>query len=143
MPNRFFIRCVSATHEFWYRLTGGAIGGRFGRAPILLLTTKGRRSGKERTTPLLYYRDGENLVIIASNGGDDRHPAWWLNLRDMPEARVQVGRQEMAVRAEKAGPEEKARLWPLLTEMYPQYDAYQKQTKRDIPVVVLTPKPAR
>ena len=143
MANRFFVRCVSATHEFWYRLTGGAIGGRFGRAPILLLTTKGRRSGKERTTPLLYYRDGENLVIIASNGGDDRHPAWWLNLRDMPEARVQVGRQEMAVRAEKAGPEEKARLWPLLTEMYPQYDAYQKQTKRDIPVVVLTPKPAR
>jgi len=134
------IRGVSAVHEFWYRLTGGLVGGRVGRAPVLLLTTTGRKSGRPRTTPLLYMQDGLDLVIIASNGGSDRHPDWWVNLRHDPRAEVQLGRERLTMRAEKAGAEEKGRLWPLITGMYPQYDGYQRRTKRDIPVVILRPE---
>ena len=140
MQNRTLIRCVSATHEFWYKLTGGAIGGRLGTAPILLLTTTGRKSGRRRTTPLLYYPDGDKVVVIASNGGDARHPAWWVNLRSNPKAEVQIGRERRAVVAEKAGPEEKARLWPLVCQMYRQYEDYQTRTIREIPVVILRPE---
>ena len=140
MPNRMVVRCVSAVHEFWYRLTGGLVGGRVGRAPVLLLTTIGRKSGRRRTTPLLYMPDGRDLVIIASNGGSDQHPGWWLNLRRNPLAEVQLGRERLTMRAEKAGAEEKGRLWPRITGMYPQYDSYQRRTKRDIPVVILRPE---
>ena len=142
MPNQMMVRCVSATHEFWYKLTGGLIGGRFGKLPFLLLTTIGRKTGRERTRPLLYFQDGEDLVVIASNNGADRDPAWWVNLKHNPQARVQIRRETVAVRAEKAGPEEKARLWPLVTKVYPQYDDYQKRTSREIPVVVLHPERA-
>ncbi len=140
MPSRTLIRCVSATHRFWYRLTGGAIGGKLGKAPMLLLTTTGRKSGRLRTTPLLYLADGENMVVIASNGGSDRDPGWWVNLKHNPRAQVQVGRARKTVTAEKAGAEEKGRLWPLVTELYPGYDGYQKRTNREIPVVVLRPE---
>jgi deazaflavin-dependent oxidoreductase (nitroreductase family) len=128
---------VTATHEFWYRLTGGFIGGSFGKAPILLLTTTGAKTGRKRTMPLLYYRDGENLVLIASFGGSDNHPDWYVNLRKNPKVEVQIGRETKAVVAETASPEEKARLWPLVVEMYSQYADYQTRTKRQIPVVVL------
>src|SRR3990172_32906 len=87
------IKTWSAMHEFWYRLSGGLIGGRFGRVRMLLLTTTGRKSGRPRTTPLLYLEDGGNLVVIASNGGNPNHPAWWLNLKSNPLAKVQVGRE--------------------------------------------------
>ena len=140
MPNRMMIRYVSAVHEFWYRLTGGLVGGRVGRAPVLLLTTTGRKSGRRRTTPLLYVQDGRDLVIIASNGGSDRHPNWWVNLRHDPRAEVQLGRERLSMRAEKASAEEKGRLWPLITGMYPQYDSYQRRTTREIPVVILRPE---
>ncbi len=139
MPSDAVMRMITATHEFWYRLTGGLIGGRFGKAPILLLTTTGRKSGRQRTSPLLYYPDGDNLVIIASKGGSPTHPAWYLNLTAHPKAEVQVGRETKAVVAETASAEERARLWPLVTEMYSQYDDYQRRTKREIPVVVLRP----
>ncbi len=139
MPNRTIIRCVSAVHEFWYRLTGGLVGGRVGRAPVLLLTTRGRKSGRQRTTPLLYVQDGRDLVIIASNGRSDQHPDWWVNLRSDPRAEVQLGRERLTMRAEKASAEEKGRLWPQITRMYPQYAGYQRRTKRDIPVVILRP----
>src|SRR3972149_2738177 len=145
MPSRMLIRCVSATHRFWYRLTGGGMGGKLGKAPMLLLTTTGRKSGRPRTTPLLYLADGENMVVIASNGGSDRDPSWWLNLKRNPRAggprgEGQVRRAKKTVKAEKAGPEEKGRLWPLVTEVYPGYDEYQKRTSREIPVVVLRPE---
>jgi len=139
MPSRPVMRMIAATHEFWYRMTGGFVGGRFGKAPILLLTTTGAKTGKERTMPLLYYPDGENLVVIASNGGSDRHPGWYVNVRKNPKAEVQVGRETKAVTAKTASAEEKARLWPLITKMYAQYDGYQKNTSREIPVVVLKP----
>jgi deazaflavin-dependent oxidoreductase (nitroreductase family) len=140
MPSKPMMRMVTATHEFWYRLTGGFIGGRFGKAPILLLTTKGAKTGKSRTMPLLYYPDGENLVLIASFGGSDHHPGWYVNLRKNPKVEVHVGRETKTLTAETANAEEKARLWPLVVNMYSQYADYQTRTKRDIPVVVLKPE---
>jgi deazaflavin-dependent oxidoreductase (nitroreductase family) len=140
MLEKTAMRMISGTHEFWYRLTGGLIGGRFGRLPILLLTTTGRKSGKKRTTPLVYLPYGENMVIIASNGGSDRHPEWWLNLRADPTAKVQVGPDIKAVTAEKAQGAERDRLWREVNELYHGYDEYQRSTKREIPVVVLRPE---
>ena len=103
----------------------------------LLLTTLGRRSGQWRRTALIYGRDGDRYVVVASKGGADKHPAWYLNLVEHPEVRVQVGADRFTARAHTAGAEEKARLWPLMTEMWPDYDKYERKTSRDIPVVVL------
>jgi len=124
---------------FLYRLSGGRIAGRFGKAPILLLTTTGRKTGKLRTNPVLYLKDGEDFVIVASARGRDRDPHWWSNLQQNPEAEIQVGSRKIKVRAEMASDREKQRLWPLLTEIYPTFDAYQRKTKREIPVVILRP----
>jgi deazaflavin-dependent oxidoreductase (nitroreductase family) len=137
--NRRLIRLVSASHSFLYRATGGSVGARMRGAPILLLTTTGRTSGKARTTPIMYLADGGRYVIVASNGGSDRHPGWWLNLRRDSRATVRIGAKAHNVRARQAEAEEKARLWPLLTAMYGEYDRYQQATSRDIPVVVLQP----
>jgi F420H(2)-dependent quinone reductase len=134
---RMITRTISGTHEFWYRMTGGLVGGSLGRLPVLLLTTTGRKSGKKRTTPLVYLADGENMVIIASNGGSDQHPEWWLNLRANPNAEVQVGPDVKSVVAEKAEGAERERLWRAVNELYHGYDEYQRSTKREIPVVVL------
>ena len=140
MPARAMMRMISGTHELWYRLSGGRIGGRLGHLPILLLTTTGRRSGRRLTTPLVYLPDGENLVIIASNGGSDRHPEWWLNLRSQPDAEVQIGPATRAVVARKAEGDERERLWRAVVELYHGYDEYRRMTSREIPVVVLTPE---
>jgi len=107
--------------------------------PVLLLNTTGRKSGQRRTTPLLYARDGEDFVLIASNGGAPKHPAWYLNLMANPDSTVEIGDREVRVRAEEAHQEEKARLWQKMVEMYPGYDGYQKKTEREIPLVVLHP----
>lgn len=136
---RLGYRLATRLHVFLYRLSGGAIGGRFGKAPVLLLTTKGRRSGKAYTTPLLYLRDGSNLVVVASSGGADLDPQWWRNLKSDPEAQVQVKRDKFAARAEQASAEEKQRLWPQLVQMYKPYQGYQEKTAREIPVVILKP----
>jgi deazaflavin-dependent oxidoreductase (nitroreductase family) len=129
---------MGAVHNALYRLSGGKVGGRMGKAPVLLLTVTGRKSGKRRTTPLLYSRDGENLVVIASVGGAPRHPAWYLNLQGR-EAEVQVGRERRRVRARDADGEERDRLWAQMVGLYPPYEAYQRKTTRRIPVVVLEP----
>ena len=139
MPTKTMMRLVSGTHEFWYRFSGGRIGGRLGHLPILLLTTMGRKSGRKRTTPLVYLRDGDDTVVIASNGGSDQHPAWWLNLRDNPTAEVLVGSDLKTVIAEKATGEERERLWRDVVELYHGYDEYRRMTDREIPVVVLRP----
>jgi len=139
LTRKAMIRSVARIHEFWYRVTGGMIGSSWMGRNMLLLTTTGRKSGRERTTPLLYIRDGDNLVVIASYGGSDRDPDWWQNLEKNPEAHVRAGSRKLIVRAEKASAEEKRRLWPLVVQTYAAYDDYQKRTTRDIPVVILRP----
>jgi deazaflavin-dependent oxidoreductase (nitroreductase family) len=145
MPNlRWLIALISSVHRALYRASGGRLGQSLGRGRrMLLLATRGRRSGRERVTPLLYVRDGERFVVVGSNGGDDRHPAWWLNLRQDPEARIQVGREELAVRGRAADPAERARLWPELVAAYPPYEDYRRGTRREIPVVILERAAAR
>lgn len=134
--NRTLLRLVTVIHRALYRASGGLLGANLG-APMLLLTSIGRRTGRERTTPLLYVRDGERLVIVGSNAGDDLPPAWWLNLEAEPRARVQVGRSLYAVRARKAVGEERERLWRRLVAAHAGYQDYLKRTAREIPVVVL------
>ncbi|MGI0079861.1 MAG: nitroreductase family deazaflavin-dependent oxidoreductase [Nitrososphaerales archaeon] len=131
----FFVRLT----VFFYRLTGGKVGGRFRGSPVLLLTSTGRKSGKLRTTPVLFVHDGENLVVVASNGGKDKDPSWWLNLKHNPTAQVEIRNEKRSVRAEKALGQDKNRLWLIVTKMYPSYEDYQRRTKREIPVVILRP----
>jgi F420H(2)-dependent quinone reductase len=135
----FFFRAVSALNVFVYRASGGRVLGHVGEARILLLTTKGRRSGKARTVPVLVLEDGERLVVVASKGGAPQDPAWFANLRAEARAEVELGARRFPVTAREAGPEEKARLWPRLVALYPPYEAYQSRTERPIPLVILTP----
>jgi len=131
---------MSSTHVFFYKLSGGRIGGRMHKVPVLLLTTTGRKTGRKRTTPLLYIRDGNRLVIVASNGGRPLDPSWWRNLKHNPIAMVQVKDVKQTIYAQRAVGSEKERLWQMMTSVYPAYDDYQKRTDRQIPVVVLKPK---
>ena len=124
-------------HAAVYRTTGGRIGGRMLNSPVLLLITTGRKTGKQRSTPLLYLEDGGGYAIAASNGGTSGHPAWWLNLEADPEAKVEIGGKKIRVRAEKAMGEERRRLWERLAGMYPAYEGYQRRTDRKIPIVHL------
>jgi len=134
---RAFARGFLRTAVWVYRRSGGRIGGKMFGAPVLLLTTTGRKSGRSWTVPLMYQVDRDRWVIIASNGGSRRHPAWWLNLRAHPDASVQVGRQTNAVTAVEMTGEERERLWRSMADMYKGYDGYAKKTTRRIPVVVL------
>jgi deazaflavin-dependent oxidoreductase (nitroreductase family) len=134
-----FISIVARLNRVVYRLTGGAIGGRLGRAPILLLTTSGRKSGAMRETPLLFLRDGDEFVVVASNVGRPTYPDWYLNLRHDPHAAVRIRREVTPVVAREAAADERARLWLLLTEMYADFNVYVRRTQRPIPVVVLSP----
>ena len=125
-------------HVRVYRETDGERGYFWKReSTILLLTTTGRKSGEPRTMPLIFTYDGDDLVIVASKGGVDEHPAWYLNLRANPEAEVQVRGDVFKVRARDAEGEERERLWRQMAEAWPDYDAYQERTDRRIPVVVL------
>jgi len=128
-------------HVRRYRDTGGEIGyvWREG-STILLLTTRGRRSGEPRTTPLIFDSDGDNAVIVASKGGAPAHPGWYLNLLADPDAEVQIRDAVRPVRARTAEGEERERLWSVMTAMWPSYDTYQAKTDRQIPVVVLEPR---
>ena len=138
-PLRLGLKLGSGAHTRVYRATGGRLFGRMGKSPILLLNTVGRKTGRKRTSPLLYVMDGEDFVIIASKGGAPTHPAWYLNLKANPDATVEVGDREVRVRAEEVDSEEKVRLWQKMVEMYPTYDDYQTKTKREIPLLVLRP----
>ena len=128
-----------AAHTAVYRATRGWIGGRAGNLRMLLLTTRGRKSGLERTAPLVYFEDGERLVLVASNGGQARDPQWWTNLQTDPHARVELGGAPRRVRARLARPDERARLWPRVKRENPFYARYEKTTSREIPVVLLEP----
>ena len=136
-------------HSFLYRHSGGFIGSRFIVGQALLLTTTGRRSAKLRTTALIYVRDGERLVVVASNGGSNRPPSWLLNLQAHPEVEVQISRHKFPARATVASAEERERLWPVVNRhnmgLAPimhlgargRYDVYQRHTTRVIPLVLL------
>jgi F420H(2)-dependent quinone reductase len=126
-------------HASLFRATDGRVGGRMLGSPVLLLVATGRKSGRRRTTPLLYLEDGDRYVIVASNGGAAKHPVWWLNLRANPDATVEIGGRKTRVRATEAQGAEKARLWKELVRMYPSYENYQERTDREIPVVLLDP----
>ena len=110
------------------------------KAEALLLTTIGRKSGQPRTTPLLYLKDGDNVLLAASKGGMPHHPLWYLNLQANPKVEVEIGSKKIPMVARQASAEEKGRLWPRLVALYPAYAAYQTRTDRDIPVLILTPR---
>ena len=137
---RALMKSISATHNAVYRLSGGRIGGGIKGLPVLLLITRGRRSGKSRTIPLLYIREGDAMVVVGSNGGSDYVPAWWLNLRANPDAEVEIGRERTPVTARKAYPAERARLWPEFTAHFSGYAEYAKRAAREISVVMLEPR---
>ncbi len=124
-------------HVKRYRETDGAEGHDWRGTTVLLLSTTGRRSGRERTTPLIYGTKNGDYVVVASRGGSDEHPAWYLNLLDEPEVNVQVRGDRFAARARTAAGEERAKLWESAVQRWPAYDDYQTKTKREIPVVVL------
>ena len=138
-----------AEHLRLYRESGGAEGHLFdatiagvpGLVPCLLLTTTGRRSGEKRTSPLFYGTAGDAYVLIGSKGGVETHPAWYLNLRANPTAEVQVGREQFTVRAREATGKEREQLFEQMAQMAPPYRDYQKNTKRELPVVVLEKQP--
>ena len=136
---RLLSKMIGGLHVFLYRRSGGRIWGRWQGGHVLLLTVTGRKSGRKWTTPLLYRRDGGDLIVVASNGGMDWLPAWWLNLCAHPTASVQVGGQRLAVRAEPAEGTERTRLWSRWTQEYPRYGTYQQRTNREIPIVKLRP----
>ena len=128
-------------HALAYRATGGLIGHRFpGAPPTLLLDHVGAKSGTKRTSPLTYIPDGDNLVIVASKGGNPRHPAWFHNLRANPDVTIQVGTKRRPVHARVATPEERTRLWPKVLATYRGYEGYQRRTDREIPLVILEPR---
>lgn len=135
------LRRVMGGHTAVYRASHGLIGHRFpGQPPVLLLDHVGAKSATRRTSPLVYGRDGENFVLVASKGGYPKNPAWFHNLRANPDTTVQVGSRTLTVRARVAEGEERTRLWSLMVGVYSGYEGYRKRTAREIPLVVLEPR---
>jgi deazaflavin-dependent oxidoreductase (nitroreductase family) len=122
-----------------YRLSGGRIGGKLDNTPVLLLTTTGRKSGQQRTAPVVYLADSDRYIVIGSNAGHSRTPAWSLNLKADPGAEVEVGRRRVRVNARVAVGEERADLWRKANEQYSGFDDYAERTDRDIALFVLEP----
>jgi len=133
------VKRLSTLHRVLYRLTGGRVGRRLVDNDILLLTTRGRGTGRAHTVPLLYLRDGECLVVIASYGGRDRHPEWYLNLVAEPSVTAQTNRNRRSFQARTATEDERERWWPRVVAAYSDYAVYQGRTDRQIPVVMLEP----
>jgi deazaflavin-dependent oxidoreductase (nitroreductase family) len=124
-------------HVDRYRATDGEEGHDWQGTHTLILTTKGRHSGEQRSTPLIYGQHGDDYLVVASKGGAPKHPGWYLNLSENPEVEVQVKGDRFPARARTATPEEKPELWKIMTEQWPAYDEYQQRSDREIPVVVL------
>jgi len=130
---------VGAEHVAAYRESAGKLGYLWNGVPTLLLTVTGRNSGLQRTSALIFGRDGDDYLVVASMGGAPTHPKWYLNLQTNPVAEIQVRAERVNVTARTASSHEKPRLWKILTDLWPNYDVYQSRTDREIPVVVLTP----
>lgn len=141
MPSDLALKVMNRAHRFVLGVTGGRLGWSASGMPVIELTTMGRRSGQARSTMLTSpYQEGSMIVIVASRGGDDHHPSWYLNLRDQPEVTVSVGgKPAQRMRAEIADPAERARLWPIITADHRNYAGYQRKTQREIPLVLLRP----
>jgi F420H(2)-dependent quinone reductase len=137
---RFTVQCMTGINNVVYRLSAGRVAGHVpSGAPLCLLTTVGRRTGRRRTVALLYVDLDDELVVVASRGGMSAHPAWYLNVLAEPEVTVETGATTRRARARLASAEEVARAWPVLTGAYTHFDEYQQRTDRDIPVVIISP----
>jgi deazaflavin-dependent oxidoreductase (nitroreductase family) len=128
-------------HVRRYQESDGEVGYLWNGVPTLLLTTTGRKTGLARTTPLIFSRDGDDYVVVASKGGAPSHPHWYMNLQAKADATIQVRGEHLLVEAHTASEDEKVRLWSIVAGQWPNYDAYQARTEREIPVVVLSPVP--
>jgi deazaflavin-dependent oxidoreductase (nitroreductase family) len=137
LKNRSLLVFITIVHRFLYVASGGVIGSRVLWIRMLLLINTGRRTGQERKTPLLYVEDGERWVVVATNAGNDRHPAWWYNLSNDPQARIQVGTEKVDVTWRQATADECETLWPKLERSYRFFPEYRKRVQREIPVVIL------
>src|SRR4029453_13774479 len=137
------IRLIGRLHAWLWKLTGGKLGNAFGTAPFMMLTTRGRKTGRERTTPVLYFRDGADLIVVASFGGNDMNPGWNFNFERCPEAEVIKNGERRRLLASQLSPEEKKLIWPRLVKMYPNFDVYQQQTGREKQLLHLSDRGTR
>jgi deazaflavin-dependent oxidoreductase (nitroreductase family) len=138
---RVTVQYMTGLNNVVFRLSAGRVAGHVpSGAPICLLTTTGRKTGRRRTVPLLYLPDGEDLVVVASRGGMNRHPAWFLNVLENPDVFVDTGRVRRPMTARSAGAEERERHWPELVAAYEHFASYQRRTDREIPLVILSPR---
>ncbi|GBE67299.1 deazaflavin-dependent nitroreductase [Mycobacterium sp. MFM001] len=134
------LKYFARAHIWVYRRTNGRLGARLLWFPAALLTTMGRKSGEPRTTPTLYLRDGDRVILPASFGGRAENPTWYLNLKDNPDVEVQIRSEQLRLVARDATDEERQRYWPSLIKMYPPYRGYRQATDRVIPLVVCEPR---
>jgi deazaflavin-dependent oxidoreductase (nitroreductase family) len=135
------LRRLMGGHAAIYRATAGLVGHRVpGFPPMLLLDHVGAKTATKRTSPLVYARDGENVILVASKGGYPSNPAWFHNVIANPDTSIQIGSRRRQVHARMAGPEERRRLWPKVVEVYGGYEDYQRRTEREIPLVILEPR---
>ena len=137
---KHIIKWMSKANTFVYQKTGGRIGGKFLQgAPVALLTTTGRKTGEPRVSPLLFWREGNRIVLIASQGGAANNPMWYLNLKANPKVSIQIKDEVLHLTARDATEEERAHYWPKMSGMYSSFDDYQSWTDRVIPVVICDP----
>ncbi|MFY2861004.1 nitroreductase family deazaflavin-dependent oxidoreductase [Mycobacterium sp. THU-M104] len=133
------IKYMAKGNAWIYRRSNGKLGGTFGKAPVALLTTTGRKTGEPRVSPLLYLRERDRVVLVASKGGSDKHPLWYLNLKANPQVFVQIKDEVLQLQARDATEEERAEYWPKLEAMYPSFADYRSWTDRVIPIVICDP----
>ncbi|BAX94648.1 nitroreductase family deazaflavin-dependent oxidoreductase [Mycobacterium shigaense] len=135
----FFIKWMAKGNTWIYQRSNGKLGGVFGNAPVALLTTTGRKTGEPRVSPLLYLREGNRVILVASRGGSDKHPLWYLNLKANPKVSVQIKDEVLQLQARDATEAERSEYWPKLVAMYPTFEDYKSWTDRVIPIVICDP----
>lgn len=135
----FIIKWMAKSNAWIYKRSNGKLGNTFQKAPVALLTTTGRKSGEPRVSPLLYLREGNRVILVASRGGSDKHPQWYLNLKADPKVTVQIKDEVLRLQARDATEAERAEYWPKLDAMYPSFGDYRAWTDRVIPIVICDP----